>query len=153
MNIPKINPIRLVLIIHIAIGLVLSLIVSIQYECVGNENFPIYFGSPFIYKQTSLASSMEYYYSILGLVLNIACWSFVLYLVDYFIKNRLPVNFYKVIVFILFLFSFFNITIDIILRGNGFDKNRSYWYWNVDDEAKNWGMICEGNVYILKIDI
>ena len=28
--------------------------------------------------------------------------------------------------------------------GSGFDKNFNYWYWNLNKEANDWGMVCEG---------
>jgi hypothetical protein len=28
--------------------------------------------------------------------------------------------------------------------GSGFDKNFNYWYWNLNKEANDWGMVCKG---------
>ena len=56
---------------YVALGLILSLTIGIEYNCEGQEMFPTYYGSPFAFKQKSLGSSMEYFYSIAGLILNV----------------------------------------------------------------------------------
>ena len=50
---------KFVLIPYIALGFILSLVLGIEYNCDGQEMFPTYYSSPFIFKQTSLGSSME----------------------------------------------------------------------------------------------
>ena len=59
----------------IALGLSLSMVYGVEYECEGSEPFSIYYGSPFLFKKSSLGSSMEYFYSISGLLLNVLVWS------------------------------------------------------------------------------
>ena len=56
--------IKFLIIPYVALGLVFSLVFGIEYDCVGKEMFPTYYGNPFVFKQKSLGSSMEYYFSI-----------------------------------------------------------------------------------------
>ena len=62
------NQMKYLIIPYIALGLVLSLAIGIEYNCEGHEMFPIYYGCPFVFMKKSLGSSMEYYYSISGLL-------------------------------------------------------------------------------------
>jgi hypothetical protein len=139
------------IILFIGLGLLLSSIVSIEYECSGPEMFPTYYGSPFIYKMKSLGSSMEYFYSISGLLVNVLIWCLVVMLVDFCIQLLIKTSSYstflskayKLIVGVMLLFSLANVSIAFITLGRGFDKPLNYWYWDFDDEAKLWGMKCE----------
>jgi hypothetical protein len=136
----------------IALGLTLSLIFGIEYKCEGQEMFPTYYGSPFVFKMTSLGSSMEYYYSIFGLLLNMITWSMLLVLIRYGILKLIEVSSYKktinvsykVITGLLLVFTMLNIFIAYAGTDLHFDENSNYWYWNLDKEAQNWGMICDG---------
>ena len=31
---------------------------------------------------------------------------------------------------------------DSVMIGHGFGEGQNYWYWNMDKEAKDWGMAC-----------
>lgn len=141
---------KYVIIPFIALGFVLSLVVGIEYQCEGSEMFPTYYGSPFVFKKTSLGSSMEYLYSVFGLVLNVFVWSVLLFFLDKGFKKIIKVKVfkitYKVIVGLCVVFSILNIAMDLITIGIGFDQNLNYWYWDVDKEAKDWGMICKGQI-------
>jgi hypothetical protein len=143
------------IILFIALGLVLSSIITIEYSCSGSEMFPKYYGSPFIYKQDSLASSLDSFYSISGLILNTLVWSSFLYFINFLIQklpikssNKIAIIFYKSIISLLLLFSTLIIYISIELKGSGFNKSSNYWYFNIDKEAKDWGMECEGKLQI-----
>ncbi len=141
-------------ILYIALGLVSSLAIGIEYDCKGQEVFPIYYGSPFVFKQTSLGSSMQYYYSVSGLLLNVLIWGFVLLLINTFVltlikKTSAPKWIYIVyrkIGVLLLVFSTLNIILDLMMIGRGFDKSLNYWYWDLNTEAKSWGVVCEGEV-------
>jgi hypothetical protein len=143
---------KYLIIIFIALGLTFSLIFGIEYSCTGQEMFPIYYGSPFVFKQKSLGSSMEYYYSISGLLLNVIIWSSVILIIRYGINklikrtlnNKIVIIIYKISVGLLIIFSLANTSIAYLGMGRGFDKNLNYWYWNFNKEAKDWGMTCEG---------
>ncbi len=78
---------KFVIIPYIALGFVLSVIIGIEYNFKGEEMMPTYWGSPFVYKQESLGSSLERYYSISGLILNVIIWSIVLFFIDQRIKR------------------------------------------------------------------
>jgi hypothetical protein len=143
---------KFIFISYISLGLILSLVFGIEYKCNGSEMFPDYYGSPFIFKQKSLGSSMTYYYSVLGLVINVLLWSLLLFFVNKAIENlktRLKnVLFfgigYKVVVGILLFISTVNIAFAIITIGNGFDKKLNYWYWNVEKKSSKMGEMCKG---------
>jgi hypothetical protein len=136
----------------IALGIVLSLVFGIEYNCQGEEMFPIYYGSPFVFKEKSLGSSMEYFYSISGILLNVAIWSVIIALLrlailkilDLKSKSRILTKIYKGTVIVLVVFSALNIGISYIGIGQGFKKGLNYWYMDLDKEAKDWGMECEG---------
>jgi hypothetical protein len=136
----------------IALGIVLSLVFGVEYNCQGEEMFPIYYGSPFVFKEKSLGSSMEYFYSISGLLLNVAVWSViiallrlaVLKILDLKSKSIILSKIYKGIVVTLVIFSTLNLGISYIGIGQGFQKGLNYWYMDLDKEANDWGMKCEG---------
>jgi hypothetical protein len=134
----------------IALGLVLSLSIGIEYHCEGEEMFPTYYGSPFVFKQESLGSSMEYFYSVSGLILNVLIWSLMLLLINRPIqkyvtqtsRNWIKLS-YKICLTLLLLFSSLSIGLESMMVGRGFEKNRNYWYFNLNEEAKAWGMKCK----------
>ncbi|ARN71174.1 hypothetical protein BST91_05675 [Nonlabens tegetincola] len=150
--------IKYIIIVFIATGIVLSLIFGIEYSCQGKEVFPTYFGSPFIFKKTSLGSSMEFFYSVSGLIVNIIIWSILITWINRLAlrliqKSRLKFIFYsiyKTVVVLLLLFSILNIIIDSSLMGNGFQKGLNYWYIDLDKEAEDWEMNCDGKWISLK---
>ncbi|NME71392.1 hypothetical protein [Flammeovirga aprica] len=143
---------RTLIIPYLALGLILSHALNIEYNCEGQDVFPIYYGSPFIFQQTSLASSMEHFYSVTSLVLNILVWSAFLFFVDKMIskiKTTKSIKLgYKVVVGIMLFFSTFNILMDSLLIGHGFNKYSNNWYWDIDKEAKEYGMHCEGSLQL-----
>lgn len=145
---------KFIIIPYIALGLVLSVVIGIEYNFVGEEMMPTYWGSPFVYKQESLGSSLERYYSISGLVLNIAVWSIVLFFIDKGIRRIKPTkkneNTYKVIIALFIVFTSLNVVCDYSLIGNGFEENLNYWYWDIDKEAGNWGGKYDGEMTTLK---
>lgn len=126
--------------------------IGLTYNCDGSEMFPEYFGSPFVFKQKSLGSSMTYFYSISGLILNVIVWSFIVIgirlLLLYFIKRaknkRLSEKLYKWLVGFMLIFSTLNIALDYMIMGNGFRKGTNYWYMDIEKEVKDWNMECEG---------
>ena len=149
---------KYIIIPYIAFGLVLSLIIGVEYNCSGQEMFPEYYGSPFVFKQKSLGSSMEYYFSISGLLLNTIVWCIPLILIRLVVfnliektKHKKIINLtYKGVIIVLIGFTTLNIAIDSVMIGNGFKKGFNYWYMDLDKEAKDWGMECEGKLIMLK---
>jgi hypothetical protein len=150
--------IKYITIPYIALGFVLSLAIGIEYNCSGQEMFPIYYGCPFVFKEKSLGSSMEYYYSISGLLLNVATWSILLIFVRSIILKLILKSggnkgikiIYKGIIVILICFTTLNILVDSVMLGRGFKKGLNYWYMDLNKEAKDWGMKCKGELIILK---
>jgi hypothetical protein len=144
-----------IILIYICLGFVLSFVIGIEYDCGKLEMFPIYYGSPFVFKQKSLATSMEYFYSISGLVLNVFVWSIFLFFIDKFFQNifskiletKWVQRIYKLTIAVLIAYSTISIFLEYMMLGNGFDKNRNYWYWDIDKEAKYQGIIiCKGEL-------
>ncbi len=142
----------------IATGIVLSLIFGVEYNCQGEEMFPEYYGSPFVFKQKSLGSSMEYFYSVSGLILNITIWSILIALINKLVlklikktgENIVLKIFYKGIVILLIGFAILNIVIELAMTGSGFQKELNYWYKDLDKEAKDWGMKCHRKSIMFK---
>ena len=114
--------------------------------------FPVYYGSPFVFKMKSLGSTMEYYYSVSGTVLNVVIWSILIAIVRYAIltlsekvrKNITYKIIYKTLVGALLVFSFLNISVAYLGLGKGFNENLNYWHWNLNQEANDWGVKCDG---------
>jgi hypothetical protein len=150
---------KYIIIPYIALGLVSSLVIGIEYNCEGQEMFPTFFGSPFVFKKESLGNSMEYVYSISGIIINVLTWSVALFmvhstinrLIQKFRKKRLIIMSYKVTIGIMIAFTTLNLTMDYLGIGHGFNKGLNYWYWNMDKEAEDWGMTCTGELIIFKI--
>lgn len=145
---------RLVILPFIALGLVLSLAVGIKYNCEGPEMFPTHYGSPFVFKRNNLGSSMEYFFSISGLILNVLIWSLFLFFIDRaiqkFRRTKVVNIFYNLVIGCLIAFTSLNIAIDSIMIGQGFNNGRNYWYWDMDKEAKDWGMKCNREFIIFE---
>lgn len=152
MNIMSIKLKEYLVVFFIALGMSLSLIVCIEYDCVGTEMFPTYYGSPFVFKKTSLGSSMQFFYSIYGIILNLFIWYILVYcfnliankIIEAMHYNILSIIIYKILIIFFLIFSFLSILIAWLEIGNGFDKNFNYWYWNLNKEANDWGMVCDG---------
>jgi len=145
---------KIVIIPYIALGLVLSVVLGIEYNFVGEEMMPTYWGSPFVYKQESLGSSLERYYSISGLVLNVTLWSVFLFLIDKGIRRINQTKqfkiVYKIVIALFVVFTSVNLLFDYSLIGNGFKENLNYWYWDIDKVAEDWGGKYEGEITTLK---
>lgn len=143
---------KYILIPYVALGFVLSSVVGVQWYCDGQELFPEYYGSPFIFKQKSLGSSLTYYYSISGLLGNIVVWTIILLflragiikLIQRSGNNKSLMNTYRVVIGVLIVWTTLNIFIDYMMLGRGFKEGLNYWYMDLDKEAKEWGMDCEG---------
>jgi hypothetical protein len=146
------------IIVYLALGMVLSLSVGIEYHCKGQEQFPIYYGSPFVFKQTSLASSMEYFYSISGLLLNVLIWSSFLFIINKAIQFAFgKLNsikwislLYKIMIGLMIAFTTLILAFEWTMVGRGFGKDLNYWYWDIDKEAKAWGMTCTGEFILFR---
>lgn len=145
---------KFVIIPYIALGLVLSVVLGIEYNFVGEEMMPTYWGSPFVYKQESLGSSFERYYSISGLVLNMTLWSVFLFFIDKGIRRINQTKqfkvVYKIVIGFFIVFTTINVLFDYSLIGYGFEKDFNYWYWDIDKVAEDWGGKYEGEITTFK---
>jgi len=146
------------LLIYIALGLSLSELLGIRYECTGMEIFPKFYGSPFIFKQTSLATSLEYYYSVFGVICNTVFWSVGLLLIGKLyakltLKGSVDKVIKTVVVSTLFMLSSFSLAFTLTFKGPGFgeDSNSNAWYWDIEKEADKWGMNCESEFEVFQL--
>lgn len=150
----KIVKMKYIIILFISLGLVLSEAIGFEYNCSGNEMFPKYYGSPFMFKKTSLGTSIEYFYSVYGLLANVLVWSIFVIFVRYitlkllqrvddvkWIKLLKDLN--KIIVGIFIVFSTSNIFFTYWTLGSGFNRDMNYWYFDFDNQVKAWCMTCE----------
>lgn len=120
---------------------------TIVYTCVGEDMFPRFYGSPFIYKATSLATSMAYDYFLYGFLANLILWVTLLLLLNYAIhKFVLPAQhslkkylgyLFKAIAVIYMVFAL------LVLSSGGNTLKTSI---NLDKEAADWGMTCDGHL-------
>lgn len=142
----------------IALGIALSAIVGIEYKCPSSGDiYSTFYASPFLFKQVSLGSSMEYYYSIVGLLLNFITWFLILITIRYLILKTLNTRsnpkttniLYRTVVGGLLIFSILSILFAWTSFGQGFNENLNYWYWNLDQETVNSGITCKGQWYFL----
>ncbi len=110
-----------------SIALIISLSSFKKYKCILDGEL-IYYGSPFIYKLES-GSSLEYFYSISGLLLNLGLWSSIIYLIylinDEFIKFYDKIFFYS-LVFVISILLIFNFLI-LYLELGGFSLHLIEW--------------------------
>ena len=144
---------------YIALGLVLSSIITIEYNCSGNEMFPRFWGSPFVFTKESLASSMEFYYGLLPLFFNTLIWSLVLLILNFLYQKAVfNIKHFKsikilqnVILLIFILFSTLNIMFSFETAGRNFGKGFNYWTLDMEKDAKIWEMECEGEIKIIKL--
>ena len=139
-----------------SLGFSISMIVGIQYSCAGPEMLPDYFASPFVFKRTSLGSSMEFFYSINGVLANWFCWTIALYLIQ-ILYLKLLSSFKNSIVFkrinrillvIALTFSILSIAISMLELGRGFEVHSSYWHFDIKQEAKDWGGVCKAKMIL-----
>ena len=138
---------------YIAFGCAISLFVGIEYRCTGEDIFPVYYGNPFIFKRQSLASSMEFQYNVVGILLNTLIWFVVLFLLQsciqrffsYIVKINIHPKVNTMIYSFLFLFASLQIVYSYLVAGNGFSKNENYWYWHFAKETAYWQVHCEAN--------
>jgi hypothetical protein len=143
---------KYIIIPYIALGFVLSSAIGINYHCTGSETFPEFYGSPFVFKRQSLGSSMTYFYSVSGVLLNVGVWSILILLIrkpihsllERIQNKKLGRNLFKGLIVVLIVFTTVNILFDYLMLGRGFEPGSNYWYMNLDKEANDWGMTCEG---------
>ena len=141
---------------YIAFGLVLSSLITIEYKCKGNEMFPKYYGSPFVFTESSLASSLEFYYGILPLLLNTLIWSLILLAFKALFDNiifsvkhfKIIKALYKVVFVTLIFFSTMSIIFSFETAGRGFKKGLNYWTLDMEKDAENRKMECKGELKI-----
>ncbi len=148
------------IIVYIALGMVLSLAFGVEYDCVGSELFSQYYGSPFVFMRQSLASSLEFNYSILGLILNVLLWSVLIFFIrnqafrilsKSKVKSKNIIVLYNLLGVFLIGFSSVIITSHLIFLENSFSENSNYWYFGLDAAAEKWGLECDCKPILFKM--
>lgn len=149
--------IKYFIIVLIATGVVLSLVLGIEYECRYNDDFFKYYGSPFIFKKQTFFCIEAYYYSIIGLILNITIWSILISVINskvYKLINRLGNKIirvmYKFVVALLIAFSIICILYNLSMIGNEFKRGANYWYLDSDELIEKYCLECENKLIIIK---
>lgn len=145
---------KYIIIPFIALGLVLSSIVCIEYDCLGSDVLSKYVGSPFIFKKSSLGASLEYCYSIGGILVNTLIWSMLvaglhiasLKMINRRENNRVLKRSYSIIVGILIAFALLNVSWSFYTACTGFDKSGNYWVSDMDQVAKDYNAECKGEL-------
>ncbi|WP_375562513.1 hypothetical protein ACE193_08200 [Bernardetia sp. OM2101] len=144
---------KYILIPFIALGLVLSLIIRIEYNCsTGQDMFPTYYASPFVFAEQSLGTSLERYYSVFGVIWNTLVWSIILIIlqlviskfIKFYNESKVIKVLYRICIGILIIFSSLSIAWNSLTIGAGFEEGFNYWYMDLDKKANKWGVKCEG---------
>ena len=128
-----------------ALALVLSSVVGIEYYCLETAIYPSFYGMPFIYKQKSLGSSMEFYYCISGVFMNVLMCFFLLQVIWQAFVRMVERNLDEAVgrrvcqfvaSAVLFLSTLEILTVYLGI-GDGFAPMLNYWYWDIDQFAKD----------------
>jgi hypothetical protein len=101
---------------------------------------------------------MEYFYSISGLSLNVLVWGSFLFITNQVIQlviSKLSsttwINLsYKIVIGLMIAFTTLILAFEWTMVGRGFGKDLNYWYWDMDKEAKAWGMTCTGEFILFR---
>lgn len=122
---------------------------GIVYSCTGTEMFPTYFGSPFVYKSTSLATSMAFDYYFIGLLANVIVWSAFLLLIRFliyrFVLNRKNKRLWLSYTILKYITAFLCVCI-LAFMMQFTNDNTLRLHVNLNEEAKTWGMTCGGQL-------
>ena len=130
----------------VTVGLLLAPIglPALRYTCIGDEVFPIYTGSPFIYRSASLATSMAHDYYIVGFVLDIIIWGIIIFFVDQMVmrffrrgNRKILPTIYTGFKGLLIVFSLLVLFFELQTAGQAL-----HLQLNLDNEASAWGMQC-----------
>lgn len=121
---------------------------TIVYDCTGPEMFPTYYGCPFIYKVTSLGSSLEFDFFFLPFLVNLIIWMACLLLFRLIVyktilknENKITKYFYVATKILFTLYCLFWITISFNFQGYHWQS-----YFDFEKEAQTWGMTCKGRL-------
>lgn len=141
----KLNKRTYFCLLFVAFALVLSSVVGIEYSCLETAIYPSFYGMPFIHKQKSLGSSMEIYYCISGLFMNVLMWFLLVLLIWQAFVRTIERNLDETVgrrvsqyvaMVVLFL-STLEILTAYLGIGDGFAPMLNYWYWDIDQFAKD----------------
>lgn len=138
----------------ISLGLLCSPIslLTITYKCTGQDVFPTYYASPFIYKSTSQATSLAYDFYVVGFFANILIWFILLLVARLLVVNTILKSDSKIMQFLYKTLKYglviFSIVCVIFISTTG--GNTIKTSINLNQEAKTWGMNCNGTFYFIE---
>jgi hypothetical protein len=114
------------------------------YHCEGSDVFPVYYASPFIYKSTSMATSMAHDYYLAGFLADVFLWSIVfLFLRQIFLRwfsgsTTGSMNWVgRIFEAALLIFSLFVFWLEATTSGQTMSLVA-----DLSETAKAWGMSC-----------
>lgn len=143
----------LIILLFIAFGMLCSpsAILSFKYSCTGSEVFPVFYGSPFIYKSTSLATSLAFDYYALGFLGSWLTWALVIGAIWYLVKrfllredNKVIANIYSVVVGLLVFFA----VMSLIFAAQTNAGSTIQWELDLDKVANEHGMSCTKEFFV-----
>jgi hypothetical protein len=112
--------------------------------------FPTFFGTPFIYKSSSLASSLEYDFYFVGIVADLLLWSFIVFLLRLVlvkIVSRLDNKWlkwtYQILKYSLTVLCLAWTILSVYVYYGAFSFQA-----DMDAQSKIWGMACSGQLYM-----
>lgn len=115
-----------------------------KYVCYGDEVFPVYYASPFIYKSSSLATSMAYNYYLAGGVADLLIWLMIVLFVRAIIHRLIHalamqsvLKIYTAMKMLLIAACLFVFYLEATTAGHTLQ-----WSANLEEEASAWGMSC-----------
>ncbi len=139
------KPVSYIVAVVISTGLLIAPVglPALQYNCTGGEVFPVFTASPFIYRSTSLATSMAHDYYLAGLLADVLVWSMLLLILRHLTFKFIDRNgkFFKTVYAVMkYLFIVFSLLISLLeLQVEG---QCLRWSAKLDKEALDWGMAC-----------
>jgi hypothetical protein len=142
--------INIITLLLISFGFSVSMVFSVEYLCEGNVLFPKHYGSPFIFKKTSLDSAFIYYYSLSGMLYNLIFWGVIFLGSALFLRKlRKRILYYGIInvIYKSFVFLFIVISISQIVAfrkslSQSFDVTTNYWNWEFEEQVSRNELRC-----------
>lgn len=121
---------------------------TIVYTCSGTEMFPTFYGCPFIYKSTSLATSLAFDFYFWRTLANLIIWMLILLLLRLILhktilKHENKLVKYSYSAFKLIVTIYFLLMITIALKFEGYSLKSDI---DFEKETKAWGMTCDGHL-------
>jgi len=134
-----------ILIVSLGIFLFGSDPFTLIYECTGEDMFPVFSGNPFVYKATSLGTSLAWTYYLSGMIYCWIFWIVVVTGIKYFIDKMIKDKSNQKLIWARRIGVILSIVVSILslylmISNSGSDME---WFIDLEKEASDWGMVCE----------